>query len=495
MKIKSIHLEEIKKTALLGTDRRPLSATLLELAAQLGIDKEQSQEKILANLILATDTFLRTAQIFPSFKKEILAHQKQSDQLSNCPPQIAQLIPRILRKDYQLILIEFQNILQENGWKFPSQYLPELLDRSAGDFLFWEKVKGMLLPQALKLIRQNKQWSLLTPDVKQSKTLTVGIYITERSIDIKLANQRLLEEWKTITPSEKLKILEHVAKEIHQEDEILLNQYDKEKSKKTKELISQLVCFLPNSKIHQSRAKFFRTLFDKKKNLALPELQDSDRDRLKISARHSKFQGGMKANQLAQVLVGTSYADWASLFKKPKLILSWAASQEWSDQIFYALVCIAVREKNSDLRTELFKYFHTLNEALPDYYDLLFKHLATDEFETLVLWSIDQGKGILDKEGIFVKLALHYQSPWSDSCTFAFFKLVKKWLKENPKYWEGWYIWRIMHQLSFLCNAGNFPIMIKAFQNDAIWALAEEEVKSFLNILKFRQQLYLTSNE
>ena len=490
--LEQIDWEEISKMALLGTDRRSFSPELLEQAQALGIDTEEEPAKILIHLVLAGNMLLKSSRQLPRAKKANRPLSLESA-LQPCPPHMAQLLPRIIKENWEEILQEYAIVLADRGWRFPSQFLPALLNKAAREPAFWQQIKSIILQQAEGLIALNPNWrDLLSTSSSNPQQFTPAAFATERQVDVKLANERLAAAWPALKKVSKLQYLAMLGQKIQLADEKLLLSFWPEKNSAVAQKIFDLLLTIPKSKTEKIRSKYFPKLVGPKNKIELPDLTSAEKEDLKLIAMHTEFKGGLKANLLTQLLSGTSWSVWEkNLSLTPDKLGRWLKQQEWSAEILTSLFFICEREQNENLRFAIFKYLTSLKAEIPEVSHQLFQGMSVLEFQKLSKWSFEQGPSIFDAEGIYINMALQYVQSWPNEITFGFFKLVKSWLHKNPRYWEGWYIWQIIRRIALYADARQAPLLERAFQQDTVWLLAEEEIGKFMTILKFREKLYL----
>lgn len=490
--VEQIDWEEISKMALLGTDRRSFSPKLLQQAKALGIDTEEEPAKLLVNLVLAGNMLLKSSRQLPKAKEANVVLKLESP-LKACPPYMAQLLPKIIKENWQEILQEYAIVLADRGWRFPSQFLPSLLDKAAREPAFWQQIKSIILLQAEGLIALNPNWKDLRPGTSaHSQQFSPAVFETERQVSIKLGNERLSEAWPALKKVSKLQYLAKLDQKIELADEKLLLSFWPEKNIAVAQKIFDLILKIPKSKTAKIRSKYFPKLVGTKNKIELPDLSPTEKEDLKLLSMHTDFKSGLKANLLTQLLAGTSWSAWGkNLSLTPDKLGPWLKKQEWSAEILKALFHICTREQHEALRFGIFKHLSSLKAEIPEDSQQLFHGMSSAEFQRLSKWSFGQGPSIFDAEGIYISMALQYDSSWPNEITFGFFKLVKTWLRKNPRYWEGWYIWQIIRRIALKADARQAPLLEKAFQQDPVWLLAEEEIGKFMTILKFREKLYL----
>ncbi|NNE30216.1 MAG: hypothetical protein HKN16_11300 [Saprospiraceae bacterium] len=484
--------EELEKTLLLGTGRHPLSQTLITSARILGINLDQSEEHILMDLALASSTLRRTALQFPC--EELPLERDKTKQHQPCPPYFSKLLLVILEKDWIYVLEEFQRQLKKNNWSLPGHLAPPLFEKAVLEPSFWETVKPLLLPRFQWLILENPRWQQLHEGAND-KGLSPQRFGILRTKEIVLANNPLLEIWDELSVIGQLKYLKVILDTPLAEDEAFLEACWNTKKKKVRQKLFEIWLNIPQSNLQTRKDHIFPKLIGKKKKIDLPDLSQEELEELKVLPLYLPFKGGLKANRLAQILAGTSWIVWKKELEiTNENFAAWLGQQKWKEQIIIALLQIVSREKEPALRFMLFRYFHSWDEELPKNIDLLFKGISQEEFSRFSQWSFLQGVTILTYDDIYVRMSLTYKKPWPNQITFGFFKLVKQWLRESPKYWEGWHTMIIRH-LSFFADPRQADRIRLAFQQDASWVLIEDELESFLKILNFRKQLYLEDNE
>ena len=215
---------------------------------------------------------------------------------------------------------------------------------------------------------------------------------------------------------------------------------------------------------------------------------------MNLISHHPDFSGGLKANYLAQILSAIPLKSFEDYFKKsPSEIIKSVDKDEWSFPFYEAVITRCIEEKNQNWSQSMFFHYLETAELIPwneTKINDIYKILLEDSFIDLVNTCVALGPKIVDKESPFIDLMIHYPREWPNETTFAFFKLIKKWIQKNPRFWEGWYIWQVLRKAAFRVDPLQLGVMQKAFQSDETWALAEEEINKFLEVLSFRYRLY-----
>jgi len=491
--------EKIKRISLLGTDRANLPKDINELLQNLGIDLDQNEDQVL----LAGITKLGLA--YRAARKHPIEALKKSEEIgttkSKVPPmEVAQMLPAILKGDYGDMLPEYLACLQIRNWSFPPDQLPDFLNECIERPELWTKVKDHIGPSAYWLIEMNKDWHRLKKTPKEKKwrskfpadKLQYFRYI--RDIDPMSANELLKEQWATFTTDLKASFLNIISEAPTELDYELLDQLKLGKGKKVAMAVFKIQRHNPNSVIHKKANEFLNRniSFKKKLKVTLPGLDDAaDMD---LIVNHPEFSGGLKANYLSQILASISLKELEEYFKKtPSEIIKLIDKNEWSFSFYQAMIIRCIEENNQAWSQAMFFHYQETSELIPwneSRINEIYSILDEDSFIEIMNSCASKGPKVVDKESPFIDLLINYPRDWPNEATFAFFKLIKKWIQKNPRFWEGWYIWQVLQKAAFRIDPMQLGVMQKAFQADETWSLAEDEINKFLEVLSFRYRLY-----
>ncbi len=491
--------EKIKRICLLGTDRANLPKEISSLFQSLGIDLDQNEDQITLAGITKLALAYRTGRKYP--QETINKTSALLNGTTSHPPrEVAQMLSPILKGNYSEMLSEYLACLQIRNWSFPPDQLPDFLNECLEQPELWAKVTDHIGPEAHWLIGMNKDWSRLksTPKEKNwrskfpSDKLKYYRYI--RAIDSHSANELLKEHWNEFSSELKASFLNIIAEAPTALDFELIQQLKLGKGKKVAIAIFKIQRQNLESNICKVALDFLQENISIKKQIKikLPGL-DVAAD-MNLISHHPEFTGGLKANYLAQILSAIPLQAFEEYFKKtPTEIIRLVDKDEWSFQFYEAIIARCIEEKNQDWSQSMFLHYLETAELIPwqeTKINDIYKILSEDSFIELVNTCVAKGPKIVDKESPFIDLMINYPREWPNETTFSFFKLIKKWIQKNPRFWEGWYIWQVLRKAAFRIDPMQLGVMQKAFQADETWALAEEEINKFLEVLSFRYRLY-----
>ncbi len=494
----SIPWEKIKRIALLGTDRSNLPAEIRKLLSDLDIDLDQKEDKILLDGLTKLAIAYRAGRKFSKTDLEQMI-QPISGQV-HPPPIVAQMLPIILHGNYRDMLSEYLNCLQLRGWTFPPDQLPHFLETCIEEPILWEEVADFIGPTAHKLIELNKDWHALKRETKEKNWKSkfpedrIKYFRYIRNIDPYSANEILTEEWSSFSAKFKESLLNIISENIQAEDAPFIAQLPIEKSKKVAIAKFKIEAQLTASALSRKATLFLQKnlLIKKKLTVSLPEL--SDAQEIGLIAKHPEFGGGLKANYLAQIIFSTPLEELEKIFaKSPADIVKLFSKNEWGFSFLEAIILRIKLEKNQKWIAPIFNYYLDSTGLIPwdeTYMSDVFKILDEKTFVDLINIVVTRGPKFVTEESPLIELVYNYPKSWPNEATFSFFKLIKGWLKKNPRFWESHFVWEMLQHAGFMVDPIQLGILQKAFESDPIWGLAEDEINKFLEVVSFRYRLY-----
>lgn len=216
--------EPIVKTALLGTERRPLTAVDLAAIGQApaGDDPARTALEALAAIHLRSKAGFLLCDA-PADQPDPAPYDKRTV----CSPLAVQVLRQMLAGQHGLALREFADLLTQTNQRVPPEILPDILHKGLENralFVHWEPLLG---PVGQWLARQHLRWAALLPD-PQADWFTGSfadrqrLLLEKRRRNPLMAMTWLAATWRQETSPHQFRFLEILLHGLSAMDESLL---------------------------------------------------------------------------------------------------------------------------------------------------------------------------------------------------------------------------------------------------------------------------------
>ena len=242
-------LEALVKTALLGTERRPLSAA--DLAAigwvPATADPAQTALEALAAAQLQLQAGFRLADA-----PDQLPEPAPFDDRPVCGPFALRLLQTLLTGLHSPALPEFIDLLAMSGQRLPPEVLPDILHKSLENRLLSGQLEALLGPVGHWLARQRLRWRALLPDPQAdwftaSRADRQRLLLAMRRRSPLVALAWLEATWSQESSQQQVKFLETLAYGLSSFDEPLLRRATADKQEAVRITALRLLDLLPLS--------------------------------------------------------------------------------------------------------------------------------------------------------------------------------------------------------------------------------------------------------
>ncbi len=242
-------LEALVKTALLGTERRPLSAADL---ADIGWVPTTADPAQTALEVLAVAHLQRKAGFLLADAPEQLPEPAPCDDRPVCGPPALRLLQTMLTGLHSAALPEFIDLLARSGQRLPPEILPDVLHKGLENTLLPGQLEALLGPVGHWLARQHFRWRALLPDPQadwftaaQGDRQRLLLAMRRRSPLVALA--WLEATWAQESKQHQVKFLETLAAGLSPFDEPLLRRAAADKQEAVRITALRLLDLLPLS--------------------------------------------------------------------------------------------------------------------------------------------------------------------------------------------------------------------------------------------------------
>ncbi|MBV9467855.1 MAG: hypothetical protein JO316_24740 [Abitibacteriaceae bacterium] len=373
--------ENVLKTALLGTERQPLSMAggvqgngnqsddLGVLLSQLnGADSEAALLSAASAL-----TLYQRAGHLPAMGKSAVPEPCPPDTLPRCSAQAGTRLAMILQGHHRQVLPEWLAAAQTVGLRAPEEVLPELLDAGRSQSELRAAIRPMLGRRGLWLAEQNRAWKYVAGDVEEGdetvwETGNRGARLLGlqhwRGIDPARAREMLLPTWEKEPAKERTDFLQTFKVGLSMADEPFLETVLDDKRKETRTVAADLLARLPESRLVQrmiervrphiklvSERSLKKLLKETHRlEVTLPEAFDKAMERDGIAEKPifgAQRSMGEKAWWLHQMVALIPPDFWCQEWgKTPAEIIEAANSSEWKEALVDGLRQAAQRHQS-----------------------------------------------------------------------------------------------------------------------------------------------------
>ncbi len=219
-------LEALVKTALLGTERRPLSTA--DLVA-IGWVPVAADPALTALEVLAVAHLQQKAGFRLADAPDQLPEPAPFDDRPVCSPPALRLLQTMLTGLHGAALPEFIDLLAHSGQRLPPEILPDILRKSLENRLLPGQLEALLGPVGHWLARQHFRWRALLPDPQAdwftaSRADRQRLLLAMRRRSPLVALAWLEATWSQESSQQQVKFLETLAHGLSSFDEPLLRR-------------------------------------------------------------------------------------------------------------------------------------------------------------------------------------------------------------------------------------------------------------------------------
>ncbi|MEY4928023.1 MAG: hypothetical protein RI894_2459 [Bacteroidota bacterium] len=224
--------ENLKKTALLGTERYPLSDELRKAAEEYGIDIRREDAAVLLSLIAAETHFSRAAIVLPRVatplpQPNIAANALLQPCSATAAAAIRAINEEAIRLKQPILFAEIIAVLAKNKQALPNDVLPDVLNNCYVFPELWIGLGRVLGGTGGWLSEQNPDWLYARPSLDEavwqtgSKAERIDFLRILRVREPQRAHTLLHASWATESNELKLSFLKIIEKTMTETDETI----------------------------------------------------------------------------------------------------------------------------------------------------------------------------------------------------------------------------------------------------------------------------------
>ncbi|MEV8633520.1 DUF5691 domain-containing protein [Streptosporangium sp. NPDC051023] len=357
--------EDLVSTALVGTERRPLSTGPVIPAAPAGLVASTAEAELLERAALLTVRARAGLRLRAGRPLDAAPEEEQPEVSRAACDRLA----RILGGERPRLLTEWLETAAARGHRISPHLLPELLDRAIGDRSIRPHLGvlaggrgrwlaglnpswGFLLEEVTPVGAAAQAWELGTPGDRRAHLGAL------RAADPAAARHLLEATWEKETPEDRAVFLEVLADRLSPGDEPFLERALDDRRREVRRQAADLLTRLPGSRLGQrmaERASRCLTVEDGRIQVVPPSVCDAAMERDGIRAKPPRGTGE-RSWWLQQVVSRAPLETWAGLLGHPPRELIRMKIVDWGREVVAGWVRATVLQGDPDWARALFAW-------------------------------------------------------------------------------------------------------------------------------------------
>ena len=503
--------QDIVRTALVGTERQPLTLTsspnpLNELLSHLN---NTDPEGKLLSAVAAISLYQRAGQS-PITNNQPLLEPCPPDTNLTCSTRAAQHLKLMLSKEREKLLPEWLAAAATAKQCVPDYCLPELLELGRNSRQLRPAILAVLGKRGRWLAAQNSDWDYVIGEDSEETWKTGSLKARQlllhhlRTQDPAAARERLVGVWGQEKSDERLAFIETFQTGLSMEDEPFLEASLDDRRKEVRYKAAELLAQLPESRLCQRMVERVRSslILKQKRNrlhidFNLPNFSNESIVRDGIDLKQPPRLLGEKDWTLLQMVAATPLSLWYEINQEsPTEWLQAAKRSECDRTLFDGWAVAAVRQKNPEWAEVLCSVHDQFNGYLMPQNQLiqgLISVLSPEQRDGFFLKLLQSNRTPFDSKHPAFSLLSHCRYPWSAELTRVVIEGVKRYLTntENP---YDWSLRSALIDFAYSMNLSLIPelsaslptIVPEGSSLASYWIEAIDEVLALLN---FRQEM------
>ncbi len=498
--------QELTKIALMGTERSQLSESIKTALQAKGIRLGNDEARMIMEGASYYAMMHKSGMQAKVWDRPIPTPAPKELPENACSPEAIQCLHQIIDGAFPGALNEFIHLLQKHGRHLPAELLPNLLDQCRQSPSLWEKLRDCLGARGAWLVQQNPEWLFLQqspdPEIWETGTKDQRMALL-KSLRLSQPEEglALLEaSWETESLQSRIAFLKIMETGLSSKDESFLEKCLDDRRKEVRQLAASILVKIASAalleRMYQRTIALFVVSGKKKIKLEvnLPEELSPEMIRDGIDPRNQWYQGGVKASRLGQMLAVIPPLRWEKYFDKSREeVLAIFLKSNWSELFFTAISMAAALHQDSAWMEAILRiWFVQHHQADWQNLDLqmMTSAIPAEVFNKMAIEGLEKDATLVENSAPVSILLKELDHPWEDRLSILFFGNLKAWLKNNPgQYWNAWHFWNILEKAAYQINPFLLPTLQRAFDKDAIWYQAGEEIDKFTRVLKFRLKM------
>ncbi|MFQ5419335.1 MAG: DUF5691 domain-containing protein [Anaerolineae bacterium] len=499
--------QSLVKTALLGTQRAQLPhvtavSPLTELLAQLD---QSDPEAALLNMAAILDLHEQVGQV-PAQINMHTEVQAQDDEKPEPPPYIARRLNGLLEGRHSTLLPEFLQLLAAAGFRVPTLYLPNLLEKGAKTLTIRPLIPPVLGQCGRRLAAQNREWHYAILDTAtwqgmadqwqqtmSGKRYTLLRQLRETAPD---KGRQLLETtWRNETNMIRSQLIKLLQINISMADEPFLERALDDRNHLVRIKAAELLTHLPQSRLCRRMQTNTKGLLvwtprgNIKIQVNFPRVLSNAmiRDGILNHAKMDKTR--LRTRQLIQMVTAVPLEHWTTGWRVTAAdIVQVLADTRWQRTLTSAFTTAAMRRQNVVWAKAILQHI-----GIRDQTARLVSILPADDFQALVE-EITQQFTIypsLDKGKPARLLLSQWPHNWNEDTVRYWLKLLAHYM--THKFSEGPHIDPTMNiitrKFARLCPPSLVAETVQQLDTAVIQPGWIKSVNELINTLQFREEM------
>jgi Family of unknown function (DUF5691) len=418
-----MNLNQLANTALLGTQRSSLPASLKKSPVESVLEKlgdTAAESKLLS--LAGTLSLYERAGATPLKLKRVVDDLPSRD-VPRCSAKATKVLNRMLEGQHAELLPEFLMATAKAGQRVPEETLPVLLDRARNVYHLRAPLMAALGETGKWLARQNPAWHFAAflsfesaaTDWKANVMLArQGILKQARTSDAKLGLEILESTWKNESPTDRTWIIRILQTNLSLMDEPFLETALDDRSFTVRKLAAELLSTLLESRFSKRMVAVAKAMFELRDKELFVEFPEVTPQLARDGVGKPMWNDAEKvlASQLNDVVGLLPLSFWTETFSRaPNEIIQAVQTSIWAKSLLGGLANAIERQMNDEWALALF-----LTESYNAPTMRVLSVLRLESVTTYIkhLYEIAENAGIWTDTPL-LKVLSRWLQPWSET--------------------------------------------------------------------------------
>lgn len=494
--------EEVKKLALLGTDRTRMPERLRKTLHGLGVEEGSEGQMLLQALSL----FRQMERAGQPLHAELPRRTPQQQTAPSFRKAPARMMERLLHGAQQEVLPEALSLLREYEVKVPNEFLPELMSWLAEHPGQWDAVQATLDQRAHYLIARHPEWKAFAPSSHED-TWYYGNPADRRQWLAALRQKSphealtyLEDSWAKEHPQDKCLLLSVFKTDHHAAEEPFLEKALTSSQKEVRQMAAKMLVIRPDhSYRHQlfAKATQYITLSEEDEcQVEVPAGQDEELARLGIGYQRKNITAKQTRRwvwDMVRLIPPAFWETWCR--RKTYRALRLFAMADDRLPLLEALVEAAVLHRDEHWMGAILRLALREEEdllATPQGKKLL-RALPAHTFNEVMTTHLQDQPNALLLGGLAGQALLAGDQPWSEALTRALVRPFREGISSSSRLygweWEGYQ--PVMDELALRCPPEMLDELRQGWNRGVgSWGMWEKRIDRLLKTVHFRQGIH-----